>query len=222
MSAGAVWEVHGAKMAAERQDALREFVAVTGAEEDRARFFLESAGWDLQVALRGGPLRVVRGMRSAESALSSVCVRSAQSSLPGPTLAQASWSLGSFATRRRLGLRVEGRGPSPACSAGPQFSCGLSVLARLGCCRSPRGGVAWGRGCRGECLRLAGWVRETSFQREPRLGRGGRPIPLPQLCGAGGAGGAVHGSQPMPPFCLITGRNYLWDCGARLGPLHFS
>lgn len=51
MSAGAVWEVHGAKMAAERQDALREFVAVTGAEEDRARFFLESAGWDLQIAL---------------------------------------------------------------------------------------------------------------------------------------------------------------------------
>ncbi|XP_026934516.1 NSFL1 cofactor p47 isoform X4 [Sagmatias obliquidens] len=38
-------------MAAERQDSLREFVAVTGAEEDRARFFLESAGWDLQIAL---------------------------------------------------------------------------------------------------------------------------------------------------------------------------
>nr|1V92_A Chain A, NSFL1 cofactor p47 [Rattus norvegicus] len=38
-------------MAEERQDALREFVAVTGAEEDRARFFLESAGWDLQIAL---------------------------------------------------------------------------------------------------------------------------------------------------------------------------
>lgn len=37
------------KMAA-REEALREFVAVTGAEEERARFFLESAGWDLQVA----------------------------------------------------------------------------------------------------------------------------------------------------------------------------
>ncbi|XP_039765999.1 NSFL1 cofactor p47 [Ornithorhynchus anatinus] len=36
---------------AERQEALREFVAVTGAEEDRARFFLESAGGDLQIAL---------------------------------------------------------------------------------------------------------------------------------------------------------------------------
>uniref|UniRef100_A0A8C5L2U9 NSFL1 cofactor p47 n=1 Tax=Jaculus jaculus TaxID=51337 RepID=A0A8C5L2U9_JACJA len=38
-------------MAAERQDALREFVVVTGAEEERARFFLESADWDLQIAL---------------------------------------------------------------------------------------------------------------------------------------------------------------------------
>lgn len=52
-------------MAAERQDALREFVAVTGTEEDRARFFLESAGWDLQVASRGGPHRVGRGLPGA-------------------------------------------------------------------------------------------------------------------------------------------------------------
>lgn len=51
-----------AKMAAERQDALREFVAVTGTEEDRARFFLESAGWDLQVARRGGRWRGVPGI----------------------------------------------------------------------------------------------------------------------------------------------------------------
>ena len=36
---------------ADREEALREFVAVTGAEEERARFFLESAGWDLQIAL---------------------------------------------------------------------------------------------------------------------------------------------------------------------------
>ncbi|KAL1767192.1 NSFL1 cofactor p47 isoform X2 [Sigmodon hispidus] len=38
-------------MAVEWQDVLREFVAVTGAEEDRARVFLESVGWDLQIAL---------------------------------------------------------------------------------------------------------------------------------------------------------------------------
>ncbi|KAM9218717.1 NSFL1 cofactor p47 isoform 2-T2 [Leptosomus discolor] len=36
---------------ADREEALREFVAVTGVEEERARFFLESAGWDLQIAL---------------------------------------------------------------------------------------------------------------------------------------------------------------------------
>uniref|UniRef100_A0A2I3HVB2 NSFL1 cofactor p47 n=1 Tax=Nomascus leucogenys TaxID=61853 RepID=A0A2I3HVB2_NOMLE len=36
--------------AAEQQEALREFVAVTGTEEDRACFF-ESATWDLQIAL---------------------------------------------------------------------------------------------------------------------------------------------------------------------------
>uniref|UniRef100_A0A8B9MU93 NSFL1 cofactor p47 n=1 Tax=Accipiter nisus TaxID=211598 RepID=A0A8B9MU93_9AVES len=38
-------------MMADREEALREFVAVTGVEEERARFFLESAGWDLQIAL---------------------------------------------------------------------------------------------------------------------------------------------------------------------------
>lgn len=47
---GAVWALHRGKMA-DREEALREFVAVTGAEEERARFFLESAGWDLQVPL---------------------------------------------------------------------------------------------------------------------------------------------------------------------------
>lgn len=69
VSAGAVWEVHRAKMAAEEQEALREFMAVTGTEEERARFVLETAGWDLQVAPRGGPLRAGWGMRSAASAL---------------------------------------------------------------------------------------------------------------------------------------------------------
>ena len=69
VSAGAVWEVHRAKMAAEEQEALREFMAVTGTEEERAHFVLETAGWDLQVAPRGGPLRAGWGMRSAASAL---------------------------------------------------------------------------------------------------------------------------------------------------------
>ncbi|KAL7864718.1 hypothetical protein AOLI_G00161380 [Acnodon oligacanthus] len=36
---------------AQRDEAVREFVAVTDVDEERARFFLESAGWDLQLAL---------------------------------------------------------------------------------------------------------------------------------------------------------------------------
>ncbi|NP_001080187.1 NSFL1 (p97) cofactor (p47) L homeolog [Xenopus laevis] len=38
-------------MAGQPEEAVHEFVLVTGAEEERARFFLESAGWDLQLAL---------------------------------------------------------------------------------------------------------------------------------------------------------------------------
>lgn len=34
---------------ASQDESVRDFVAVTGVEEERARFFLESAGWDLQV-----------------------------------------------------------------------------------------------------------------------------------------------------------------------------
>ncbi|KAK6471754.1 NSFL1 cofactor p47-like [Huso huso] len=36
---------------ADQEVAVREFVAVTDVDEERARFFLESAGWDLQLAL---------------------------------------------------------------------------------------------------------------------------------------------------------------------------
>lgn len=38
------------KMASQEQS-VREFVAVTGVDEERARFFLESAGWSLHVRL---------------------------------------------------------------------------------------------------------------------------------------------------------------------------
>lgn len=34
---------------ASQEEAVREFVAVTDVDEERARFFLESAGWNLQV-----------------------------------------------------------------------------------------------------------------------------------------------------------------------------
>ncbi|XP_019722458.1 NSFL1 cofactor p47 isoform X1 [Hippocampus comes] len=36
---------------ASQEDSVREFVAVTDVDEERARFFLESAGWNLQLAL---------------------------------------------------------------------------------------------------------------------------------------------------------------------------
>ncbi|XP_054579954.1 NSFL1 cofactor p47 isoform X3 [Eptesicus fuscus] len=60
---------------AERQEALREFVAVTGTEDDRARFFLESAGWDLQIALAsfyedGGDEDIVTIAQATPSSLS--------------------------------------------------------------------------------------------------------------------------------------------------------
>ena len=47
-------------------------MAVTGTEEERARFVLETAGWDLQVAPRGGAPPVPRrrlhaDCRSAQS-----------------------------------------------------------------------------------------------------------------------------------------------------------
>lgn len=36
---------------ASQEESVREFVAVTDVDEERARFFLESAGWNLQVCL---------------------------------------------------------------------------------------------------------------------------------------------------------------------------
>ncbi|XP_048872323.1 NSFL1 cofactor p47 [Brienomyrus brachyistius] len=47
---GTVFAITISKMA-DQEEAVREFVAVTDVDEERARFFLESAGWDLQLAL---------------------------------------------------------------------------------------------------------------------------------------------------------------------------
>lgn len=43
--------VEGASKMASQEESLREFVAVSGVDEERARFFLESAGWNLQVPI---------------------------------------------------------------------------------------------------------------------------------------------------------------------------
>lgn len=119
-------------MATERQDALREFVAVTGAEEDRARFFLESAGWDLQVAARGRVRWAGRGAagrgRLAHQAGGG---RSAQSS-------------------RRAAARPRPRGPGAACHASParpgrgkrRASPGPVLRALAPPSASPAGGVS--------------------------------------------------------------------------------
>lgn len=42
---------------ASQEESVREFVAVTDVDEERARFFLESAGWNLQVRLFCGGTR---------------------------------------------------------------------------------------------------------------------------------------------------------------------
>ena len=39
---------HRSKMSSQ-EDSVREFIAITDVDGERARFFLESAGWDLQV-----------------------------------------------------------------------------------------------------------------------------------------------------------------------------
>lgn len=43
--------VEGASKMASQEESLREFIAVSGVDEERARFFLESAGWNLQVPI---------------------------------------------------------------------------------------------------------------------------------------------------------------------------
>lgn len=47
---------------ANQEESVREFVAVTDVDEERARFFLESAGWNLQVRLFCGLPRSCGGL----------------------------------------------------------------------------------------------------------------------------------------------------------------
>ncbi|MXQ85040.1 hypothetical protein E5288_WYG004098 [Bos mutus] len=101
-------------MAAERQDALREFVAVTGAEEDRARFFLESAGWDLQVAPGGGPRRAGRVLWGADTWCLKPSAAEAHSHPAGLRPDPGLRVLGPLATRRQLVLGEGKRRPAQA------------------------------------------------------------------------------------------------------------
>lgn len=66
------------KMASQEQS-VREFVAVTGVDEERARFFLESAGWSLHVSPLSWFLAVLNwsvGRGSAEIKSGVVALRS--------------------------------------------------------------------------------------------------------------------------------------------------
>lgn len=105
-------------MAADRQESLREFVAVTGTEEDRARFFLESAGWDLQVALRGGLCRAGRGLRVVGAWHVKPVEAEAHSHPAGPRPDTGLRGLWPLATRRQLGFDVGKRWPAPAPTGG--------------------------------------------------------------------------------------------------------
>lgn len=61
---------------ASQEESVREFVAVTDVDEERARFFLESAGWNLQVRpLWIFPAVVVENpkKKSKETALDYMC-----------------------------------------------------------------------------------------------------------------------------------------------------
>ena len=46
-----------------QEDSVREFIAITDVDGERARFFLESAGWDLQVRVDPPPRVPGRGGR---------------------------------------------------------------------------------------------------------------------------------------------------------------
>lgn len=127
-------------MAAERQEALREFVAVTGTEEDRARFFLESAGWDLQVAPRGGLRRAGQGLRGTGAWRVKPVVAEAHSHPAGLRPDTGLRGLWPLATRRQLALVVGERGPvpPPTCFAGPS-ALRVRGASETGHCSSSRG-----------------------------------------------------------------------------------
>lgn len=202
MIPGAVWAAHRAKMAAERQDALREFVAVTGAEEDRARFFLESAGWDLQVAPGGGPRRAGRVLWGADTWCLKPSAAEAHSHPAGLRPDPGLRVLGPLATRRQLVLGEGKRRPAQARTdlvyRASFFLFGwLSGRRAFGHSRSPRGDGDPG-----------------GVAAAPSLGCGpGRTDQLPGGAGRRGARGARSFPFPQPPShapsYLNAGRNWV-------------
>lgn len=181
---------------AERQEALREFVAVTGTEDDRARFFLESAGWDLQVAPRGRLRRAGRGLRGAGAWHVQPAVAEAHSHPSGPRPDTGLRGLRPLARRFQRGSVVGNRGAAPArpclASVSPPASPGrwasetraLQPPAWMG----DPGGVA-----------AAPILGRSSGRGTPPRGRGvvdGHSRPQEE-----GEAGREFGPRPLPPRC---------------------
>lgn len=200
-------------MAAERQDALREFVAVTGTEEDRARFFLESAGWDLQVAARGRVRRAGRGLRGAGVRRAKPVAAEAHSHPAGlrPDPTQASGSRGRLPRVASSAGAWGESGPAPALPCGPSASPsasparGVSETWGTAATRVEKG--AWGRGGR------AGLGRGPGGWERPGPGSSGGEAEVVvgfhfRRSAAGGGRSAARELAHAPSY-PVAGRNYL-------------
>lgn len=193
---------------AERQEALREFVAVTGTEDDRARFFLESAGWDLQVgraarraasggpgaARRGRPARPACGGRSAPSSRRAAARHRPQ----GPAAACHASELSGVAGKRGAAPAL----PGPAWPRVPLLPLRFVGPARRGPCSHP---VGTGPGGVAAAPRPGRKMLGRRPGRETRGARGGRLFPCPTA-----GGGRSRARNPAhAPSHLMAGRSYL-------------
>lgn len=190
-------------MAAEREDALREFVAVTGAEEDRARFFLESAGWDLQVWPRGG--RASSGSRGARGAWGAWYRQpeAAEAHRHSPARPEPDPGLRGLGQLAPRGGVVGKAWPTVTAPVGARCSLAgrFTRAARLPAWRGAPGGVAAARG--GRCWPGRTGVGTPSSRREQPL------VPSPQPGGCRAVvrpGELAHAPAPTHPLRVTGGR----------------
>lgn len=170
---------------AERQEALREFVAVTGTEDDRARFFLESAGWDLQVGPRGRLRRAGRELRGAGVWHVQSVVAEAHSHPPRAAARHRPWGPAAAcqALPAQLGREKTRGGPAPD----------LPSLASVSPPASP---VRWASEM--WALQLPAWVGGPGAWRPRGFSAGGRAArPAPR--------GAALGPRWSFPFATPAG-----------------
>lgn len=195
-------------MAAERQEALREFVAVTGTEEDRARFFLESAGWDLQVMPRGGLRRAGWGYRARAPGASSLWRLKRTVISPGRSPTQALGACVRFPRVASSPWSWEDTGQPRPRRALPAFSFHSSSPVRwaretLGTATTRVEWGSWGRGGLAESRMEAGPERPAL----ERSGAGDEVVVYLRFCRLT-AGGGRSRSKDLAHACshLIAGR----------------